>query len=235
MTPDGRLTYWDLISGHILKKGDKILIHGLLGYVYGYVDYCEGSRSKGYFIEFPGINNGEIFSYLNIPKEDKYDFCPEGCNGVGGFPEYDSLENLQKCLIKLYETPFLKVGDTVKVRHREMEGIHYPYCFDLPMADLEGQEFKVVRIEKETSNAYFNRPLFNGDIQRYYLDGEARGWTWHRSMLQLVERAQTEPDQRSRQQRQAESKVVGVNVVDDKYQEIRLKDPVIKSKFHIKV
>lgn len=232
MTPDGRLTYWDLTNGHVLKNGDKIIIHGLLGYV----DYHGSNR--GYFLCIPGVKNDQIFAHLNIPIGSKYDFCPEGCLRIGDFPEYDSLENLQKCLIKLYETPFLKVGDIVRVKHKEGEGIRYPYCFDTPMAELEGKEFTVMSIEKDTSNAYVNRPFFNGDIQRYYLDGEASGWNWHKSMLQLVERAKTKPEQHNtRQEEQVRPEMIlkNVNVVDKEYEEIRLKDPMIKPKFHIKV
>jgi len=232
MTQDGRLTYWDLINGHTLRKGDKILIHGWLGQI----DHAGGGR--GYFLSIPGVGNGTIFSYLNIRTEDIYDFYPKGCLRVGDFPEYDTLQNLKNCLIKLYETPFFKVGDTVRIKRREAEGIKYPYCFDTPMAALEGQEFKVVGIVNDTSNDYANRFFFNGDIQRYRLDGDAACWTWHKSMLNLVRRAPVQQEQHNEQQAEQvkpERTLEDVNVVDDKYEEIRLKDPVTKSKFHIKV
>lgn len=232
MTRNGKLTYWDLINGHALKEGDKIIIHGWLGRIEE-----DTAGGGGYYLSIPGVQNGAIFSYLNI-QDGRYDFCPEGCLHMGDFPEYDTLENLKKCLIKLYETPFLKVGDIVRIKHKEAGGINYPYCFDAPMATLEGQEFKVVGISDEASNAYVNRPYYNGDIQKYRLDGEAFGWAWHSSMLSLVRRAPAQPEQHNEQQaEQTEPKMTvrHVNVVDDKYEEIWLKDPVTKSKFHIKI
>ena len=76
----------------------------------------------------------------------------------------------------------LQVGDEVKINERVGLGSQYPCNFTLEMSRLKGFTFKIIRIDS-LSNTYDRVRFWNEDYHKYYLDGEAAGYTWHSSMF----------------------------------------------------
>ena len=179
----GNPTYFDLKNGRILKKGDILNIHGI-----GY-RVIEGCSDKHHWLAASGVVNSIIFEKLGI--EDKESFVRDICPIVdyGDFPEVGSYEDLTKVAIALYEVPEFKVGDKVKVAHREGNEEDYPEFFTYEMTKLEGNEYTITKVKGANLSTFVNdksEERLNKDPNIYYLDGEASEFDWHSSMLEKV-------------------------------------------------
>lgn len=179
--------YKELKDGYILKKDDILVIHGI---EYRVTD--GGSDGKCCWLTASGPINSVIFDKLRI--DDKYAFVNDICAVVdkGDFPEVGSYEDLTKVAIALYETPEFKVGDKVKVAHREDGEDDYPYSFTDDMTKLEGKEFivKSCRIGDYSFIGDFSfigkaEKRLNEDPHIYGLKDEG-DFIWHSSMLKKV-------------------------------------------------
>lgn len=74
-----------------------------------------------------------------------------------------------------------KVGDKVRILHRDKSEYDYPFTFVDDMAALEGKEFTISDII-ESSDPKCD---INGDYHRYFL--EEIGYDWHSSMFEKVD------------------------------------------------
>jgi hypothetical protein len=178
----GNPTYFDLKNGRILEKGDVLNIHGI---VYRVVDGT--SDGKRCWLNVSGERNSIIFDKLRI--DDKYAFIKGICPIVdsGDFPEVGSYEDLTKVVIALYEVPEFKVGDKVKVAHREDNEGDYPWYFTDEMLELSDKVFTIKAVSvcgPSFSGKAYDR--VRKDPHCYHLDAEGKDFDWHSSMLKKV-------------------------------------------------
>lgn len=178
----GNPTYFDLKNGRILEKVDVLNIHGI---VYRVVDGT--SDGKRCWLTADGERNSIIFDKLRI--DDKYAFIKGICPIVnsGDFPEVGSYEDLTKVVIALYEVPEFKVGDKVKVAHREDGEDDYPWFFTDEMLALSGKVYTIKAVDvcgPSFSGKAYDR--VRKDPHCYHLDAEGSDFDWHSSMLKKV-------------------------------------------------
>lgn len=140
--------------------------------------------------------NQAIFILLGI--EDRFSFCKEEIgysveDKLAGFPELNSLSDLEKVVNALYRriieisTPKFKVGDLVMIVKREGNGSDYPCTYMDEMIQYENQIFTISKINKMstsiiksfTSRLRYEEPFF------YTVEGN--DWNWSSAMLRKVE------------------------------------------------
>ena len=74
-----------------------------------------------------------------------------------------------------------KVGDKVRILHRDKDDRCYPFTFVDDMAEMEGKVFTISDIIKVDDE----RCSINGDYHKYYF--EEVGYNWHSSMFEKAE------------------------------------------------
>lgn len=162
-----KITYQKLKAGYILKKDD------VLDTLHGFNDLQVSGFGPKCWLNNPNGNNSEPYEYLGIadPKD-----------GFGA-PEFDSLEELTKHVISLFEKSFYKIGDKVRILEREKDPSDYPFPFVGEMEEYVGKILTIKRIE---FNNICDKDKYNGDFHKYILD-ELGNWYWHSSMFEKVE------------------------------------------------
>ena len=74
-----------------------------------------------------------------------------------------------------------KVGDKVRIIHRDKNEWEYPFTFIDNMTEFEGKECTISNIRKSEEP----KCAINGDYHEYTLDG-GDGYVWHSSMFAKV-------------------------------------------------
>lgn len=193
----GNPSYFDLKNGRILEKDDILNIHGV---EYRVTDGA--SDGKRCWLTTSGIRNSFIFDKLRI--DDKDAFVRGICSIVdyGDFPEVGSFEDLTKVAIALYEVPEFKVGDKVRVAHREGKEGDYPWYFTDEMLALRDKVYSIKAVDVYGycfSGKSYER--LSKDPHCYHLDAEGKDFDWHSSMLEKV----SESDKKSEEPSKKES------------------------------
>lgn len=194
----GNPTYFDLKDGRILEKGDILNIHGI-----EYRVTCGTSKDSRYWLTAPGTGNSIIFDKLRI--DDKYAFVNDICAVVstGDFPEVGSYEDLTKVAIALFQVPEFKVGDKVRIAHREGKEGDYSWYFTDEMTKLESKEYTIKRVYDVMYLPVVGDKVdkrFSEDPHSYYLDGRASEFCWHSSMLEKVSESDKKPEESSKEE-----------------------------------
>lgn len=196
----GNPTYFDLKDGRILEKGDMLNIHGI---EYRVVDGSSGGTRC--WLTAPGNRNSVIFDKLRIDDKDAFVRGIRPVVNEGDFPEVGSYEDLTKVAIALFEVPEFKVGEKVRVAHREDYEDDYPYCFTDDMAELGGKEYTITVVNGADTKYYLSmsdkaKESLNKDPHLYELDMEGNGYWWHSSMLEKVSESDKKSDEPSKEE-----------------------------------
>lgn len=167
------VTYRDLLDGYILKEKDTLCnIHGFRNYIVSHICLNKFLYSNG------SDSNDTIYRKLGINK-------PEGNNKTTmndlRFPEFDTLEELTKEVVRLYETPEYKIGDHVRIKIFQNDN-SYPFGVTEEMLKYESLETIItgVSIDNPVNR---DEEFMNGDYHGYKLSIDSGKFTWHSSMF----------------------------------------------------
>lgn len=159
--------YSDLVRGYILQEGDKLLcIHGC--------GECKVAKK---------IENSKVLYYLNnVYLTSSYLYKKLRLDEPDGF---ESIEELTKHVIKLYETPCFKIGDKVKVTIKH--GKKYPFPITTYM---EGMSSKIYTISKsifiDPTTYHEDEPMLMGEFFKYTFKEDPYSSFFHPIMFDLV-------------------------------------------------
>ncbi len=171
-------TYYQLkYENKHLEIGDKILIHG--------VNYklCNSDSTHSYFLDNCAGENSEVFTRVfDLTVDEKYSWAKRfNSTGIGSFPEFKDIRDLEKFVIDIFERPEYKVGDYVTILERKHSPTAYPASFINEMASKCGKTFQIEYIHTENTPLEDSATLHNGEPNLYSLKGVT--YTWHPSMF----------------------------------------------------
>lgn len=140
--------------------------------------------------------NQAIFILLGI--EDRFSFCKEEIgysveDKLAGFPELNSLSDLEKVVNALYRriieisTPKFKVGDLVMIVKREGNGSDYPCSYMDEMVQYENRIFTISEINKMSTSimkSFISKLKYE---EPFYYTLEGVDWNWSSAMLHKVD------------------------------------------------
>lgn len=170
-------TYYQLkyLDEH-LKVGDTLLIHG--------IDYkvCSSGSTHNYFLDNPKGVNCEVFTKVfDLTEGEKYSWAKRfNSTGLGNFPEFKDIKDLEKFVIDIFERPEYKVGDYVTILERKHSPSAYPASFVDDMASQCGKTFQIESVRAELTDLDCAE-LHNGEPNLYSLKGMI--YSWHPSMF----------------------------------------------------
>ena len=169
-------TYYQLkYENKHLEMGDKILIHG--------INYklCNSGSTHNYFLDNCAGENCEVFNNFDLTVDEKYTWAKRfNSTGLGSFPEFKDIRDLEKFVIDIFERPEYKVGDYVTILERKHSPNDYPASFVNDMTTLCGKTFKIESVKLADWNTE-DYKLCNGEPHIYELDGAC--YSWHPSMF----------------------------------------------------
>lgn len=171
-------TYYQLkYENKHLEMGDKVLIHG--------VSYklCNSGSTHNYFLDNPEGENCEVFTKVfDLTVDEKYSWAKRfNSTGLGSFPEFKDIRDLERFVIDIFERPEYKVGDYVTILERKHSPNAYPASFVDDMASQCGKTFQIEHIRVESTPIEDSATLHNGEPNLYSLKGIT--YSWHPSMF----------------------------------------------------
>ena len=171
-------TYYQLkYENKHLELRDDILIHGINYTV------CNSGSTHNYFLDNCAGENCEVFTKVfDLTVDEKYSWAKRfNSTGIGSFPEFKDIRDLERFVIDIFERPEYKVGDYVTILERKHNPQDYPASFVDDMATQCGKTFQIEHIHIETTPIETTAELHNGEPNLYYLKGIA--YSWHPSMF----------------------------------------------------